>query len=250
LVPDDPALPNRTTLFDPHRTAFGGVMGRLAFTERTLREERLFNMTAALRPRTSAEAAPNLWTPLGLTHHVLQHLHSMAHKADAEPRRPISHFDLHINFEQSPALDNRVALGSERDALGQPKVQIFWRWTQADCANRERTLALLAREVERAGLGRIVSVPGVALDPNAHHHMGTTRMHRDPRRGVVNENARVHGLANLFVAGSSLFPTGGVANPTLTIVALALRLADQLVPLLGARAAVAKSAAGTANQVS
>lgn len=58
--------------------------------------------------------------------------------------------------------------------------------------------------------------------------MGTTRMHADPRRGVVDEHGRVHGMANLYVAGSSVFPTGGYANPTLTIVALALRLADRL----------------------
>jgi choline dehydrogenase-like flavoprotein len=58
--------------------------------------------------------------------------------------------------------------------------------------------------------------------------MGTTRMHRDPAFGVVDENCRVHSVANLYVAGSSVFPTGGASNPTLTIVALALRLADHL----------------------
>jgi choline dehydrogenase-like flavoprotein len=71
-------------------------------------------------------------------------------------------------------------------------------------------------------------IPGATLDPNAHHHLGATRMHRDAHQGVVDENCRVHATANLFVAGSSVFPTGGCANPTLTIVALALRLADHL----------------------
>jgi choline dehydrogenase-like flavoprotein len=61
-----------------------------------------------------------------------------------------------------------------------------------------------------------------------HHHMGTTRMSDDPRTGVVDRDCRVHGMANLFIAGSSVFPTGGSANPTLTIVALALRMADHL----------------------
>jgi len=60
------------------------------------------------------------------------------------------------------------------------------------------------------------------------HNIGTTRMHREPRSGVVDENCRVHGVANLYVAGSSVFPTEGTANPTLTIVALALRLADHI----------------------
>jgi choline dehydrogenase-like flavoprotein len=60
------------------------------------------------------------------------------------------------------------------------------------------------------------------------HHMGTTRMHRDSRKGVVDENCRVHDLANLFIAGPSVFPTGGYANPVLTIVALSARLADHI----------------------
>jgi choline dehydrogenase-like flavoprotein len=63
---------------------------------------------------------------------------------------------------------------------------------------------------------------------NSHHEMGTTRMHDDPRQGVVDANCRVHGIANLFVAGSSVFPTYSFDNPTMTIVALALRLSDHL----------------------
>jgi choline dehydrogenase-like flavoprotein len=62
----------------------------------------------------------------------------------------------------------------------------------------------------------------------AAHHVGTTRMHSDPLRGVVDADCRVHGVANLHVAGSSVFPTAGASNPTLTLVALALRLADRL----------------------
>lgn len=68
----------------------------------------------------------------------------------------------------------------------------------------------------------------VALDPNTHHQLGATRMHPDPVEGVVDENLRVHGVENLYVTGSSVFPTGGFANPTLTILALTLRLADRL----------------------
>jgi choline dehydrogenase-like flavoprotein len=68
----------------------------------------------------------------------------------------------------------------------------------------------------------------VRPDPNAHHHAGTTRMHEDARRGVVDGDGRVHASDNLYVAGGSIFPSAGFANPTLTIVALALRLADHL----------------------
>jgi choline dehydrogenase-like flavoprotein len=64
--------------------------------------------------------------------------------------------------------------------------------------------------------------------PSIHHHMGTTRMHEDPKQGVVDSTCRVHGVSNLYIASSSVFPTGGYANPTLTIIALALRVADQV----------------------
>ena len=80
----------------------------------------------------------------------------------------------------------------------------------------------------------MTSAMGKEADPwptsvrGARHHMGTTRMHADPHRGVVDADCRVHGIANLYVAGSSVFPTSGAANPTLTIVALALRLAGHL----------------------
>jgi choline dehydrogenase-like flavoprotein len=85
--------------------------------------------------------------------------------------------------------------------------------------------------VEASGIGRIIPVAGSIINADAHHHLGTTRMHRDPRRGVVDPDGRVHGTANVFVVGSSVFPTGGYANPTLTVVALALRLADHLAGL-------------------
>jgi choline dehydrogenase-like flavoprotein len=97
---------------------------------------------------------------------------------------------------------------------------------------------LLGTEVGRTGFGRLrydlseddSTWPDDLLG-NAHQ-MGTTRMHRDPKLGVVNENCRVHSMANLYVAGSSVFPTSGSANPTLTIVALALRLADHIKQLV------------------
>jgi choline dehydrogenase-like flavoprotein len=91
-----------------------------------------------------------------------------------------------------------------------------------------RVRALVAAELARAGAGEVISRDASSLDPKQHHHAGTTRMHLDPALGVVDENLRVHGMENLYVAGSSVFPTAGVANPTLTVVALALRLAAHL----------------------
>jgi choline dehydrogenase-like flavoprotein len=126
-----------------------------------------------------------------------------------------------------------VLLGSKRDRLGMPEVVVDWRLTAEDKSKAAATLRLLGAEVGRVGLGRLRSSLG---DDDAwpddfygnQHHMGTTRMHRDPALGVVDENCRVHTLENLYVAGSSVFPTGSSNNSTLTIVALALRLADHV----------------------
>ena len=96
---------------------------------------------------------------------------------------------------------------------------------------------LLGREFGKTGLGR-VRLNAFLTDPENHqfpdytnggwHHMGTTRMHQDPKKGVVNENCRIHSVENLFIAGASCFTTGGAANPTLTLTALSLRLSDFL----------------------
>ena len=89
-------------------------------------------------------------------------------------------------------------------------------------------MAMAVREFERAKMGRVHRTEGLPVDPNHHHHAGTTRMHPDPDEGVVDEQLRVHNMENLFVAGSSVFPTSGFANPTLTAIAMTLRLADHL----------------------
>jgi len=99
--------------------------------------------------------------------------------------------------------------------------------------------SLFEQAVRQAGVGHLErafpDAPAAwrrALEAGKHH-MGTTRMHAAPRHGVVDENCRVHGTANLFVTGSSVFPSGGYANPTLTIVALAARLGDHLKRVAG-----------------
>lgn len=137
-------------------------------------------------------------------------------------------------LEQAPNPASRVRLIPEEDALGMPRVQLEWRLSSID----KRTLRVgqhrFAQALARAGLGRLQ----VLLSEDDHtwppdtiggrHHMGTTRMHADPKHGVVDANCRLHEVSNLYVAGSSVFPTSGSANPTLSIVALALRLADHL----------------------
>ncbi len=146
---------------------------------------------------------------------------------------PIEALKVECASEQQPNPQSRVSLGSKRDALGMREVVVDWRLVPDDKSKAAATIRLLGTEIGRAGFGRLrssLSDDGVWPDDflGNEHHMGTTRMHHDPALGVVDENCRVHTVANLYVAGSSVFPTGGANNPTLTIVALALRLADHI----------------------
>ncbi|HEX8372544.1 MAG TPA: GMC family oxidoreductase [Chthoniobacterales bacterium] len=142
-------------------------------------------------------------------------------------------FGVRALVELAPDPANRVMLGDEVDALGQKKMKIVWRWTEADLRSIRRTQEIFQSEFATAGVGKFVPVAEGHPDCprsffSTHHFMGATRMHEDPKQGVVDANCQLHGTENLFVAGSSVFPTGGCANPTLTLVALAFRLADHL----------------------
>jgi choline dehydrogenase-like flavoprotein len=135
--------------------------------------------------------------------------------------------------EQIPNPDSRVTLADEKDALGLRKIRLDWRLTEQDRRSLLQHMHSLALELGALGLGRMqLDIEDNGIWPTivngGSHHMGTTRMSENPQSGVVDRNCRVHGLDNLYIAGSSVFPTSGAANPTLTIVALALRLADHL----------------------
>ncbi len=137
-------------------------------------------------------------------------------------------------FEQAPNPDSRISLEDRRDALGQRRVRVDWRLTDLDRATHRVAARLFGAELARVHSARFVPEPWVedpADAPVLHgtaHHLGTTRMSANPHDGVVNRHCRVHGIDNLYVAGSSVFPTGGWAYPTFTIIALSLRLADHL----------------------
>jgi choline dehydrogenase-like flavoprotein len=141
-------------------------------------------------------------------------------------------FDVYHQTEQVPDPENRVLLSDERDELGLRKVRLQWRWSERDRLGIMAAQRIYAQAFKQSGIGNflISQVDGEPelLIASTNHHIGTTRMHPDPRQGVVDSECRVHGVANLFVASCSVFPTSGYANPTLTIVALALRLADHL----------------------
>ena len=150
--------------------------------------------------------------------------------------------------EQAPNPDSRVRLSTERDALGSPRADLDWRLCALDKETMLQFGKTLQGEFDRLGLGKVTTSdwledgqlqwpvdPTVGNHPiGGYHHMGTTRMSTSAREGVVDANCTVHGYHNLHIAGSSVFTTGGWANPTLTLLALTHRLGIHLNKLLGA----------------
>jgi choline dehydrogenase-like flavoprotein len=152
--------------------------------------------------------------------------------------------EVHVAAEQTPDRDNQLQLTGEQDRVGRRRVRLKLGWSQSDRDNLLRSASLFASEIEGSGLGafhRWVEYTGATrpMSYGVHHPMGGTRMHADPRLGVVDENCKVHGVANLYLAGSSVFTTGlGYANPTLTLLALSVRLADHVAAAQGRPSAV------------
>jgi choline dehydrogenase-like flavoprotein len=137
---------------------------------------------------------------------------------------------LYFRSEQAPNPLSRVSLGNHRDALGVPQPRLDWRRQDCDTGSILAWLDELDADMRRNSLGHVIAAPEDWEDKiiGGPHHMGTTRMSADPKTGVVDADCRVHSVENLYIAGSSVFTTGGWANPTFTLLALALRLADEL----------------------
>jgi choline dehydrogenase-like flavoprotein len=144
--------------------------------------------------------------------------------------------------EQQPNPASRVTLDNAAlDALGMPRLHIDWRYSAGDVDTVGRAMELLTDEFARTGVGTLQYDPQEVETEITRdgalggHHIGTTRMGSNPRDSVVDVNCRVHGVSNLFIASSATFPTSGQANPTLTLVALSLRLAEHLRSLVRAK---------------
>lgn len=191
----------------------------------------LMKLSRALgEPRWPESAGSHVWTVLRDFDGVLSEAYLRARQG------PVRGYTLTVRTETAPNPNNRVTLAAERDALGMPRVRLQWQPAALDRITAATSMKLLAEEFGRLGIGR-VRINELLLQDDTRwtdnlnwvgHHMGTTRMSGDPNAGVVDADCRVHGVANLFVASSSVFPTSGFANPTLTILALSLRLADHL----------------------
>jgi choline dehydrogenase-like flavoprotein len=162
----------------------------------------------------------------------------LAWKASVRRRRwcpAAASISLYIDTEQQPNPESRIRLSSQLDALGMPKAIVDWRWGEPERHAFASFKQLFGRQWHAWNDGAIEwhhtfeSTSGWQAQVNdIYHLMGGTRMAADPRNGVVDPQLRVHGINNLFVASCSVFPTGGSSNPTLTLMQLTLRLAEQL----------------------
>jgi len=142
-------------------------------------------------------------------------------------------YSLGCGIELMPDPERRLMLTGERDALGMPRLKLNMTISDGDFARYRETIEELGRQMlaARSGMIRLdrkTRAEWLATMDWGNHHLGTARMHDDPKQGVVDADAKVHGIANLFVAGSSVFPTYGSSNPTLNLVALTLRLAEHV----------------------
>ncbi|MCB0329677.1 MAG: GMC family oxidoreductase [Bdellovibrionales bacterium] len=184
-----------------------------------------------------------LWHDLtSLPWNLIQKVRRKLGKKRKDPA-PSTLLEITTRAEQAPNPNSRIMLSDERDAVGLQRVKIKWDLLGIDRRTLVAAQKLAAKAFGAGGVGRVkVEMPELPLADEAswdtskedfptvggYHHMGTTRMHDDPKYGVVNSDGKLHSVHNMYIAGSSLFPTSGYANPTLTLTALAIRLADHL----------------------
>ncbi len=147
-------------------------------------------------------------------------------------------FSLEVHAEQLPNKNSRIHLTNEKDALGMPKIHIDWQYLAEDVEAVKKNLTLFSEEIAKNNIGDFefdadnLETELMRFGAYGGHHVGTTRMGNDPETSIVNKDCRVHGVSNLYIASSSIFPTSSQANPTLTITAMALRLATHIKTIL------------------
>jgi choline dehydrogenase-like flavoprotein len=254
----------------PHRIGRREVAALLKPSARQQQERGILNTSLTIAARQAAEDSRNwgmraysrlkhgiaptrrgraLWMSAKKTATWLQHR--------TDPLRPwllhklgLREVALVVRAEQAPNPLSRVTLTDQLDPLGMPRVALDWHLSRLDIESVVGLVDLLGAEIQAHGLGRVEAARWLRdggawqtdLQISAHpiggyHHMGTTRMADDPRRGVTDAWGRVYGVENLYIVGSSVFPTSGWANPTLTVLALALRTSDRISTRMARRAA-------------
>jgi choline dehydrogenase-like flavoprotein len=215
--------------------------GLLALAEEYQRQEKLLNYSAHLIP-TAIDAEKRHMIDFikeedaKMLIDFMEKMDKANKEGKKEERMKTAFYSFSTRIEQAPNPDSRVILAGTADRYGTRHVKLNWQLSDLDKTTIRKANLVIGKELGRLGLGRLRIQDWVLKEgpvwpsylAGGPHQMGITRMSKDPKKGVVDENCRVHGLPNLFIAGASVFPTSGSANPTLTIVALAIRLSDHL----------------------
>ena len=213
----------------------------LCLSDDAQRTHELLNANIDIEAMARLNESPAGGVPLSIRD-TLEKVDSLGGDVPSEdPNRIQAYTRLYIRAEAAPRPDSRVTLEeTNRDALGLPRPRLTFVMDTLESRTFIRSMEIVARELGARQGGRLMLrfAEGAVDVPPAgpmwrgmsagSHHMGTTRMSDTPASGVVDRNCVVHGVSNLYVAGSSVFSTGGMANPTVTIVALALRIADHI----------------------
>lgn len=218
------------------------IIGKLALSEKVIRNEQLLNQNIQIFPVVLSKES--YYDTFLYPRFPAESLGGKATNAYRAARRAFARiFRGKVNgirfanmTEQIPNPNSRVTLSEDQDEFGQNRIKLDWQLTAQDILSSERTQEIIGTEFVRIGKGKFFNEMKGSTPPESlhggHHHMGTTRMHTNPKLGVVDENCKVHGISNLYIAGPSVFPTGGYANPVLTILAMAIRLADYMKGIL------------------
>ncbi len=234
------ADPSEVTLY---MMEFGVTKARaeLAISEKMQAEHQILNGTSSLFPLDLAINQPafiEVWKDNeGAMDTAIKELNSEVKQRELNIPKGFKAFQLFTRMEQAPNANSRVTLDAERDSLGMPRANLHWELTSLEKNSLRKINSIIGQEVGRVSMGRVKiydyledekdeSWPSFA--GGGWHHMGTTRMSDDPKLGVVDPNCKVHGIDNLFVAGASSYVTAGAVNPTLTLIAMAIRLTDHL----------------------
>ena len=194
------------------------VVNGKALAENGVKAPDFFEYAAKTNVRLATEVVP----------YVGWHLWNKVHRTAG-----FDHVRFRAFIEQEPDPDNRISLSERKDSLGVPLAKLTYTESARMKDSMRRSLALMSQDFEDRGIGKMSFEASETehlqvYDAYGYHQMGSTRMSDDPKQGVVDADCRVHGIGNLFIAGCSVFPTGGAANPTWTIVALALRLSEHI----------------------
>lgn len=212
------------------------VRAELAISKSAQKEHKILNGTASFMPLDIGKNVPAFIDMFDDTGKA-----NLKKFDDAEKKRDFSNKDLayqlSTRIEQSPNPNSRVSLDTEKDALGMPKVHFNWDLLPLEKRSMRKIYELIGQEVGKASAGRVRLMEYLRdekdeswppITGGGWHHMGTTRMGTDHRQSVTDPNCKVHGIANLYMAGASNYVTAAAPNPTLTLVALTLRLADHV----------------------